>query len=567
MSKTKNKKNNTNNPSNYKPSKDGITFLPLGGCGQFGANFNLYGYDGQWIAVDCGLAFADERLPGVDILLPDPKFISAQKENLKALILTHAHEDHIGAVARLWPFLRCPIYVSPFAACVLKRKFAEYPPAEGRVEIIEFDTSIECGPFSIQTVPVAHSIPEAYSLAITTEAGTVLHSGDWNLDPKPVVGKATPEDAFKKIGDAGVLAYIGDSTNAPVDGFSASESEVEPAFAKLFKGCKGRIAVTMFSSNIARVIGIHRAASANGRKVCLAGRSLANMVENARECGYIPADMHFVDMDDAQGVPVGQIVYICTGSQGEGRAALSKIARGAHPRIKLSKGDTVFFSARTIPGNERTIIDIKNTLLGGGIRVIDPNNASETIHVSGHPRAGEIKKMLSWVRPKALIAVHGERVQQAAQADMHENSIAPINGQITLIKPDGSLQTEGYVETSLQVVDFDRIVALDHAAVAQRRKMSFNGAVMVSLVYDTVDDDILDLQITTLGLFDMDHKKDQEHFDDLESYIERAIMKLSMKERSKPDVLEEKIRSYAKRYFRELFDVRPLVETHITLLD
>ena len=554
-------------PNHYKPSTDGLTFLPLGGCGQFGANFNLYGYDGKWIAIDCGIAFADERLPGVDILLPDPKFIEAQNKNLQALIITHAHEDHIGAVARVWPKLKCPIYASAFAACVLKRKFSEYPPAQGKPEIIEFEDSIHVGDFDIEAMPVAHSIPEAFAMAITTPMGTVLHSGDWNLDPKPVVGHATSEKSFTALGDKGVVAYIGDSTNAPVDGFSASESEVSPSFEKLFKGCTGKIAVTLFSSNIARVIGIYRAAKANGRQVCIAGRSLANMVDNARQCNYIPDDMHFVDMNDAQNISANKIVYIVTGSQGEDRAALARISRGNHPRIKMGKGDTVFFSARSIPGNERGIIDMKNLLLEGGVHVIDPENAGEIIHVSGHPRRGEIEKMLSWVKPKALIAIHGERLQQAAHATLHDNATVPINGQIMLIKSDGSVKTMGFVESGLQVVDFDRIVDLDHAAVSQRRKMSQNGAVMVSLVFDLVDDDILDLQITTLGLFDLDTEHDQKHFDDLEEHIERAITKMSAKDRKKEDMLENKIRSYAKRYFRELFDVRPAVEIHITMLD
>jgi ribonuclease J len=558
---------NKKNVNKYKPTTDGITFLPLGGCGQFGANFNLYGYDGKWIAIDCGIAFADDTLPGVDILLPDPTFIENQKDNLTALIITHAHEDHIGAVARVWPRLKCPIYASPFAACVLKRKFSEYPPQNGKPEIIEFDRDINVEPFDIQAIPVAHSIPEAFALSITTDTGTVLHSGDWNLDPKPVVGQATSEDDFKSLGDKGILAYIGDSTNAPVDGFSASESEVEPSFAKLFKGCTGRIAVTLFSSNISRVIGIHRAATANGRKVCLAGRSLANMVDNARQCGYISDDMHFIDMNDAQNVSANKILYIVTGSQGEDRAALARISRGQHPRIKMSKGDSVFFSARTIPGNERGIIDMKNMLLEGGLNVIDPDNAGEIIHVSGHPRRGEIQKMLDWVRPKSLIAIHGEKLQQSAHAAMHDNAVSPINGQILLIKSDGSFQTEGYVESGLQVVDFDRIVDLDHAAVSQRRKLSCNGAVMVSLVYDLVDDDILDLQTTTLGLFDMDHAKDKKHFEALEDHIDRAISKMSKKDRRDAKKLEEKMRSYAKRYFRELFNVRPLVEIHVTLLD
>jgi ribonuclease J len=565
MSNKQNK--NQKNINQYRPSDEGITFLPLGGCGQFGANFNLYGYDGKWLAIDCGIAFADDFLPGVDILVPDAAFIEAQNKNLLGLVITHAHEDHIGAVARVWDRLQCPIYASPFAACVLRRKFGENPAKSGKPKIIEFNKNINLKPFSIEAMPVAHSIPEAYAMAITTKTGTVLHSGDWNLDPKPVLGKATSQESFSALGKKGVLAYIGDSTNAPVDGFSKSESDVAPSFEKLFKGCKGRICVTLFSSNIARVVGICNAAKGAGREVCIAGRSLLNMVDNARTCGYIPDEMKFISEDDAQKRNKDQIVYIVTGSQGEDRAALAKISRGMHPRIKLSAGDTVFFSARSIPGNERGILDLKNNLVASKITVIDPESVDDTIHVSGHPRRGEIEKMLSWVKPKALIAIHGEPMQQAAHASLHDNSVVPINGQIMMIDGDGTVTTKGFVESNLQAVDFDRVVDLNHSAVAERRKMSYNGAVMISLVYDLVDDDILDLQIKTLGLLDDNNAEDTKKLDDLEEYLDRAIGKIARKDRKDENVFEDKVTSYAKRFFRELFNVRPMVGVHITLLD
>jgi ribonuclease J len=519
------------------------------------------------MAIDCGIAFADDFLPGVDILVPDATFIEADKKNLVGLVITHAHEDHIGAVARVWDRLQCPIYASPFAACVLRRKFSENPAKTGKPKIIEFEKDIDLEPFKVEAIPVAHSIPEAFAMAITTKTGTVLHSGDWNLDPKPVLGKATSKETFSALGKKGVLAYIGDSTNAPVDGFSKSESDVAPSFEKLFKECKGRICVTLFSSNIARVVGIYNAARAAGREVCVAGRSLLNMVDNARTCGYIPEDMGFISEDDAQKRNKDQIVYIVTGSQGEDRAALAKISRGMHPRIKLSAGDTVFFSARSIPGNERGILDLKNNLVASKINMIDPESVDDIIHVSGHPRRGEIETMLSWVKPKALIAIHGEAMQQAAHASLHDNATVPINGQILMIDTDGQVITKGYVESSLQAVDFDRVVDLDHSAVAERRKMSYNGAVMVSLVYDLVDDDILDLQIKTLGLLDDNHPEDTKKLDNLEEYLDRAIGKISRKDRKDESVLEDKIVSYTKRFFRELFNVRPMVSVHITLLD
>jgi ribonuclease J len=554
-------------PNKYKPLNDGITFLPLGGCGQFGANFNLYGYDGKWLAIDCGIAFADERLPGIDILVPNAKFIESQRDKLLGLVITHAHEDHIGAVARVWERLQCPIYASPFAIQVLKRKFSETVIKGQQPEIIEFSNTIDLKPFHIDAIPVAHSIPEAFALSIKTKTGTIIHSGDWNLDPNPVLGQATSEKTFTKLGDEGVLAYIGDSTNAPVDGFSKSESDVAPSFEKLFRECTGRICVTLFSSNIARVIGIYNAAKASGRVVCVAGRSLMNMVDNARHCGYIPDDMHFISDDDAQNKNKNQIVYIVTGSQVEDRAALAKISRGQHPRIKLDKGDTVFFSARSIPGNERGIIDLKNNLIESKIRVIDPDSVDDVIHVSGHPRRGEIEKMLSWVRPRALIAVHGEPMQQAAHAAMHNNAVVPTNGQILLIKSDGVIETKGFVETNLQAVDFDRVVNLDHSAVNERRKISFNGTVSVSLVYDLVDDDILDLQITTLGLLDEKYESDEKLLQKFEDYIDGVITKMSKKDRKKEDAFIHKISSSAKRYFRDLLNVRTVVTVHVTLLD
>jgi len=558
----------SSDPNHYKPTDQGITFLSLGGCGQFGANFTLYGFDGNWIAVDCGMAFADDRMPGVDILFPDPTFIERQQDRLQALVITHAHEDHIGAVARLWPRLQCPIYASSFAAQVLWRKFDEYPPTGSTPHIIVFTDYLEIEPFTIECIPVAHSIPEAHALAITCDKiGTILHSGDWNLDPAPVVGKPTPGDKFKALGDRGILAYVGDSTNAPVEGVSKSESEIGPTFEILFRQCKGRIAVTLFSSNISRVISIHKAARTCGRSVCLTGRSLKSMVEIARGCGYIPGDMHFISEDEAGNRPVDKIVYIVTGSQGEGRAALAKIARGMHPRIKLGRGDTVFFSARSIPGNERSINDIKNLLVASHVKIIDRAIAGHMIHVSGHPRAGEIKTMLDWVRPKALIAVHGEAIQQEAQANLHNNSVIPENGQILLIDAEGKIKTEGFAETGLLAVDFGRIVDLNHSAVSERRKVIFSGAVFVSLVYDTVENDILDLQVTTLGLLDIALEQDNICFEKLHQVIEKAIINWPKKERHTEKIVSEKIDTVCRRYFRELFDVRPLVKTHVTILE
>ena len=396
---------------------DGFYFVPLGGSEQFGVNLNVYISQGQLLAVDCGIGFADERFPGIDLLLPDPQFLEDNQDALQGMIITHAHEDHIGAVAYLWQRFKCTLYAGRFTAEVLRKKLEERNLRDVPVHVIEPISDHQIGAFKVQWLPVCHSVPDASSLVIEAACGSrVLHSGDWNLDPRPIVGNAVDPTHFKDAGDKGILAYIGDSTNSEVGGLSGSESDVEKGLEEEFKNYNGKIAVTVFSSNIARIISIARAAAKCDRQVGVIGRSLHRMIGCARDCGLMDGIPDFVSEEDLGYLPDDKTVMIVTGSQGEFRAALAKIARGDHPSVSLKRGDTVIFSARPIPGNEREINNVKNNLSAAGVRILTPRDTEHVIHVSGHPCQDEIAQMLQWVRPKVVIPVHGERVQLDAHA-------------------------------------------------------------------------------------------------------------------------------------------------------
>ena len=550
------------------PDKDGVLFMPLGGCGQFGSNFTLYGHDGSWIAVDCGMAFADERLPGVDIVLPDPDLIAAQKEKLKALFVTHAHEDHIGAIAWLWPKLRCPIYATPFTAAVLRRKLEEHVYTDGKpiLKIVKAGDTIEIGSWKVTYIPVAHSIPEGNALAIETPVGRIVHTGDWCIDENPILGIKTEAEVFRAWGDKGVMAYVGDSTNSDVKTKSVSEKDVEAGLIEVFKTAPRKIAVTMFASNVGRIISVHRAARACGRQVALVGRSLDTMVECARETGHMDDGMRFLSADDAADLPDHKVVLILTGSQGEGRAALSRVSRGMHPAAKLKPDDLMVFSSRTIPGNETAINEIKNALLHMGVKIITDRDAC--VHVSGHPVRPEVSQMIDWLRPQTAIPVHGERTQMEAHASLcREKQIAhvrvPENGQMIRITPEG-LEPMRHYALSHSAIDLGRIVSADSLPILERRKMSFNGAVFVTVVADRQDGSLLDVHVSAIGLLDPDDSSDAQKLADLEDEVAEKFERLSKSERVSEGASSEALRGAVKRFFRDLHDIKPLVTVHVS---
>jgi ribonuclease J len=415
-----------------------LAFLPLGGTGEIGMNFNLYRCGGKYLAVDCGIGFGGSEMPEVDVMMPDPAFIAERRDRLVGLVITHAHEDHIGAVAWLWPQLRCPVYATPFAAAVLRRKLGEAQLLEKvKIHVIPCGGRWELAPFSLQFIGVSHSIPEAQALVIRTSAGTVVHTGDFKLDPEPLVGPPTDEAAFAALAGENVIAMICDSTNALVEGHSGSEGNVRRGLSSLISGLEGRVAVTCFASNVARVESVAMAARDAGRSVAVVGRSLRNLDAAARECGYLKGIPPFLGEDAANDVADENLLILVTGSQGEPRSALARIASDTHPRIELGEGDTVVFSSRVIPGNERAIGTVQDNLARRGVRLM--TDTDRTIHVSGHPARDELKRLYDLVKPSFSVPTHGEWRHLSAHAALaQEMGITPIlmeDGDILSLAP------------------------------------------------------------------------------------------------------------------------------------
>lgn len=551
--------------------KNALYFIPLGGAEQFGVNLNVYGHAGKWLAVDCGLGFADEKFPGIDILLPDPAFIEERRKNLVGLIITHAHEDHIGAVQHLWPRLRCPIYCSPFTAAVLEEKMSENPECrDAEITIVKPGDVIKAGPYAVTFVPVSHSVPETRALLIDTPVGRVVHTGDWNLDPAPTLGKPTDEAPFRAAGDKGVLAYIGDSTNAEVEGVSGSETDVEKGLTEVLRGCTGRVAVTIFASNIGRLKSIVRAARVNGRDVCVVGRSLHRMIGAARTCGYLSDVGEFVSEDDADLIPEDRILYIATGSQGEARAQMARIARGEHQTVKMGKGDTVIFSARPIPGNERDIINVKNNFVAAGVKVITPRDTDHVIHVSGHPAREEITKMLQWTKPQTVIPVHGERAMLEAHAELARDLqvktvIVPNNGSVIRLGP-GPAEVIDHVETGLLAVEPGRVIDANHDSIIQRRKLQFSGTVHVTMVMNARGDLIADPRITTVGLVDVEERSGKNFETEIKNEIEDILADMTREELYDDKFVSEEIRIGIRRFVQHTLAMKPKTTVHLVRL-
>lgn len=551
--------------------KDEFYFIPLGGAEQFGVNLNIYGYGGKWLAVDCGIGFADEKFPGIDILLPDPAFIEERRKNLVGLIITHAHEDHIGAVAHLWPRLRCPIFCTPFTAAVLEEKLKENPDCrDADITIVRTGKVIKAGPFTVDFIPVTHSVPETRALVIETALGRVLHTGDWNLDPAPVIEKPTDGEVFKDLGDKNLIALIGDSTNAEVAGVSGSESEVEIGLTEVFRQCEGRVAVTIFASNIGRIRSICKAAKLCGRNVCVVGRSLHRMIGAARSCGYLNDIDDFVSEDDVDLIPPERMLFIATGSQGEARAQLARIARAEHPIIKMGKGDTAVFSARPIPGNEKEINHVKNNFVAAGVKVITPRDTPYTIHVSGHPARDEITKMIQWTRPATVIPVHGERAMLEAHAQIArdcqvKNTIVPNNGAVIRLAP-GTPEVLSHVETGLLAVEPGRIIDAGHEAIVQRRKLQFSGTVHITLIMNARGDLLADARVTTVGLIDPEERSGKNFETGIVNEIDDILADMTRDELYDDKFVSEEIRIGIRRFVQHTLSMKPKTTVHLVRL-
>lgn len=542
------------------PKKTNFWFLPLGGAGEIGMNLNLFGHNKEWIIVDCGITFGD-RL-GIDIIMPDPSAILDHAENIKALVLTHAHEDHIGAVPYLWPYLKCPVYATPFTAQILRQKLEEKSWGK-QVKIIEVPLSgrVQIGSFDVEYITLTHSIPEPNALAIRTEHGCVLHTGDWKIDPQPLLGEATNKNRLKEIGKEGVLSLICDSTNVFDKGSTGSEGEVRDELEKVIAQIpNGRIAVCCFSSNVARVESIAYSAKKNGRKVALLGRSLEKMIRAATLSGYLKGLPGFIPADQAMDMPRDKVLFICTGSQGEGRSALTRIAQRDHHIVSLDKDDTVIFSSRVIPGNERAIANMQNHLVHQGVRIITAHE--EDVHVSGHPAQEDLKAMYSWVKPKSLIPVHGEARHMQAQAELGlangiEQALVPSNG--TLIELAGSKpEIIERVNSGRWGIDGKCLVSVQSPILKERQKISIQGVIFVSIPVD----DICQIQgtptISAHGLVE-DGEEAQDFQDGMQNIIRRTMHQDLGKEKNYIEALQRVI----KQECNQRFGKKPVVDVHL----
>ncbi len=542
-------------------SNDDFAFVPLGGTGEIGMNFNLYRCRERWLAVDCGIGFAGPAVPEAEILVPDPGFIAARRAALLGLVITHAHEDHIGAVAHLWPRLRCPVYATPFAAAMLRRKLAEAQLlAEVTLHIVPPGGEIDLAPFRLRLIPVAHSIPEAQALAIETPAGLILHTGDWKLDPTPLVGPPTDEAALAALGERGVLAMICDSTNAMVEGHSGSEAEVRRNLAALIRDMTGRIAVTCFASNVARIESVALAARAAGRSVALVGRSLRNLDAAARASGYFATLPPFLSEDAAEEIPDDNLLLLITGSQGEPRSALARIAADTHPRIAFGEGDTVLFSSRVIPGNERAIGLVQDNLVRRGVRVM--TEADHMVHVSGHPARDELRRLYRLVRPRYAVPVHGEWRHLTAHAELaREMGARPIlieDGDVLTFGPGEPAVNES-VPVGRFAVDGRRLVPLAGVVMAARRQMLRDGVVVASLAVDQAGRLRGRAQISAPGLLAPDDEEMLALADDFAA----TLADLSPGLRQDETALVDAARAALRRVLGRRLQKRPQVEIHV----
>jgi ribonuclease J len=538
-----------------------LAFLPLGGTGEIGMNLNLYRCDGTWLAVDCGIGFGGAQHPEVDVMMADPAYIADRRDRLVGLVITHAHEDHIGAVAHLWPQLRCPVYATPFAAVVLRRKLAEVQLVnQVKLHVIPPGGTIDLKPFSLRFIRVSHSIPEAQALVIETPYGVLLHTGDWKLDPHPLIGPPTDEAALEALGNKGVLAMICDSTNAMVEGHSGSEAEVRQSLSALIRGLRGRVAVTCFASNLARVESMTVAAHAVGRSVALVGRSLRNIEAAARECGYLKELPPFLTEDDVDDVPDDNILMLVTGSQGEPRSALARIAMDTHPRIALGEGDTVVFSSRVIPGNERAIGTVQDNLVRRGVNLM--TDVDHLVHVSGHPARDELRRMYRLVKPRYSVPTHGEWRHLSAHAALAQEAGAkPIlleDGDILSLAP-GQAEVVDSAPVGKLVLDGNRLTPLGGGVMSARRRMLFNGVVLASMAVDANGRLRGDPRVSAPGLFD----SDDPELDRVSREFAGAIADLPAPLCRDDAALADAARAALRRALGKRLQKRPLVDVHL----
>ncbi len=530
-----------------KNQREELVFVPLGGVGEIGMNMAAYGFGPErsrkWIVVDCGVTFGGPSLPGIELIMPNPEFLEENADDVLALILTHSHEDHYGAVLDLWPGFELPVFATPFTAAMLAAKRAGDGIVDNvDVTIMQPGKPFEIGPFTIEPINVAHSIPESNALLITTPVGRVLHTGDWKLDPTPVANAPTDVARLQRIGEdtSQPLALICDSTNAVKDGESPSEADVAETLAKLIAEAPHRVAVTTFASNVGRVISIVRAAEKAGRQVVMSGRSLHRIMGIAKELGMLEGLPPLLDQDAYKSIPRDKCVLICTGSQGEARAAIARIARGEHPVIDLNAGDRMIFSSWAIPGNEREVIDIQNRLIDKGVELITRDHG--LVHVTGHPRRGELRKLYEWVKPQVLVPVHGEATHLQAHARLGREAGIPNvcearNGDMVRLFPE-AMTFPAEVRVGELYLDGLVLCTPEESGVKDRRRLSFGGHVVVSLCVNSNGQVVSKPQYAIEGLPETEDESVSELVGDA---VNGVLKSMPPKRRADPEALNSAI--------------------------
>ena len=558
----------TRNHNDMNWSDEDVLFVPLGGSGEIGMNANLYHANGEWLMVDLGISFPDETMPGIDVVLPDLSFIESRKDALKGLVVTHGHEDHLGAIPYLWEKLGCPIYATPFTMALIRGKLRDNLP-HAKVELISlpFNEIVKIGGFDIEMISLTHSIPDPAGLVLRAEGKTIFHTGDWKFDRDPLLGPVSDLDAIKALGKSGVDVMVGDSTNAMIDGRTGSEAEVREELIKQIKAAEGRVAVTCFASNVARVNTLVHAAVAAGRSPMLVGRALHRVTEAARSCGYLKDWPDLVAEDEFNLIPRENILLICTGSQGEPRSAMSRIAAGSHHLIDLDKGDTVMYSSSQIPGNEPAITKVQDNLIRRGIKVITDDDAY--IHVSGHPGREEMAEMYQMVRPKLAIPVHGTARHLKAHAALAREcqvagTIIPNNGDIINLSHDEG-RTIGVAETGLQTMEGGQVISINGDTMRDRRRLLWNGSVSVSVVLSLRGELCIAPTISQNGLAEGERLSD--YLAEASLRVEDAVLRLNndavMDDSRVQDAVGREVRGLAKSMFQR----RPMVQVHILRVD
>ena len=549
-------------------SKEELLFCPLGGSGEIGMNMNLYAYgkeDNQkWIIVDLGVTFADDSIPGIDLIMPDPGFIIDKKDDLLGIVLTHAHEDHIGAVAHIWPDLKCKLYATPFTAALITEKFKEKKiDISSFLKIVPLNSKIKLGDFEIDFVTLTHSILEPNGLSIKTPLGTILHTGDWKIDPNPLIGNKIDEDKLKKIGDEGVSAMICDSTNIFSPGRAGSESDVRDSLLRIMELKTKRILVTSFASNVARMESIFYCAKKTGRAICLVGRSMHRIFKAAKKCGYLKGLIDPIEPRDAKKVAKNKILYLATGSQGEPMGAMNRIINGSHPEVFLEEGDCVIFSSKIIPGNEKKLYNLQNQIVRNNIEIISEENAF--VHVSGHPNRDDLKDMYKWVKPKSVIPVHGEHRHMQEHVNFAKEMQVPKtllieNGDIIKLLPGDAPKVIDKAPSGRVYLDGSINVETDAQSIKDRKNLSINGYLEITLLVSNNGK----IKKPIISFRGIPEKENSEHFIfDMEDEIFNICRTFSLDNKNQQKQLRETIKQNCRRIVKEKTGKKPFTNINI----